>query len=326
MLLKSFAALALLALVAVAKSQPTPTASAESDPAFYERLAKAEAKRAHRPVTLKSAEYVYIYFPWVVYAEAFDKLALTERSTSSPGAASNNGVLDVAWAGMMQAGIRSPANSVASANWTYGAAGIMLLDFLAASAKEDGQRRAFSLGQESLQVPSLHFLAPLPGAFDDKTGLTAANAVDKVLTTMGLGCAPALKFAPDESREFVGEYSPGHHYSRLYACGVRDGETIAKTRPLPQMWIGAYSDAPTTMRFSFSKLSTYPHFNALLNLAPGDRSIARVAYEHVRDRIPSDWTTVFTAPDEQGRWKVFVARGGQVMAFDPPPPPAAVSR
>ena len=52
-----------------------------------------------------------------------------------------------------------------------------------------------------------------------------------------------------------------------------------------------------------------------------DRSAAVRLFEQVRERIPPDAYTVFTGLDATGEWKVFVARGDRVMAFDPPPKP-----
>ena len=58
-----------------------------------------------------------------------------------------------------------------------------------------------------------------------------------------------------------------------------------------------------------------------LNKLPGwnGQDAAQRLYRKIRDQLDPNWYTVFTGPDDAGDWKVFVAKGDKIVAFDPPP-------
>jgi hypothetical protein len=45
---------------------------------------------------------------------------------------------------------------------------------------------------------------------------------------------------------------------------------------------------------------------------------AKRLFDRIKPQLEDDWIAVYTAPDVQGNWKVYVAQGGDEIEFPVP--------
>lgn len=307
-------------------------------PPYEERLKAAEDKNDVKASFAVSKEALMRGGEaWIAYALAFDSVQ-AERAKSNnakaPDASSGKesdpgGAL---WAGTMIASNRPPIGSAASMNWTLAAAGLMFLDIL--GGPSPAEKAMTEARKEALLKPSIHFVKSEPDAFKDDNGYRAIREADSVITAMGLECEPSFLHDPVESSSVRGgswvkrygiwsDEKSRVQYSRIYACGFAPNETVsakalnAEYRLL--MVVHSERSDPLTF-FKMQNLPTMSNMKRVLGVTDeaGEKAMGRLAYERVRDKIPSDWTVVYTAPNEAGKWTVYVTRNGVVEAFDPP--------
>lgn len=308
--------------------------------AYEERLAKAESEMGWQ-LPMGSVRNEYWASPWLVYFETFDHARATQAEpTGVAPAPASNGALDLAWAGAMQASWNVKPGSAAGHNWTYAAGALLLLDLLV--PQSESEKRFFAeiaeRRQQSLLTPSIHFIrrAPgelvqppgylitrAPGAPEPTNGYKTIRESSLVIDSLGLGCEPALLYAPSESKPFVGGPNRWNaRYMRKYVCGFTAGERLSEKKARDEvktLTLIGYTDYEPLLIFSLGNLPAMLHMRTVLGVAPeNDKNMGRLAYERVRDRLPADWTVVFTAPNEAGKWTVYVARNGVIDAFDAP--------
>ncbi len=133
-------------------------------------------------------------------------------------------------------------------------------------------------------------------------------------------CLPACA---QRAAAFIGGASKRPAYFRHYTCGFGADEKVqqqAAAADVRSVILNSYSDTEPMMQFSLYNLPAMSHMKRVLGVTDeaGEKNMGRLAYERVRGKVPADWTVVYTAPSESGKWTVYVARNGIVEAFDAP--------
>lgn len=140
----------------------------------------------------------------------------------------------------------------------------------------------------------------------------------------GLDCGAVIHDAGDVDE--AGIYLEGIRHYRFYYC--TEGDSLAGWKRegrlinlhidthAPQNYLGPLSSktdktAPVYSRL-IAFLDVFPEWNT------EDGAIRY--YNAIRATLPENWYAVFSGPDRKGEWKVFVAQGNRVAAFNPPVP------
>jgi hypothetical protein len=306
---------------------PTPALQELPKVAPYEeRLAKAEARHV-RNLSRNSKAGEFWIAPWLAYFETFDlaRAALAkdgpQTTGAGPSALPNGHALDIAWAGAMQGSWMARPGSAASANWTYAAGALLLLDLLAAdTANQQAYAKIEKQRMPQLLTPSIHFVKKAPGAIERRNGYDTILEGDAMIRGLDLECRPSILNGANEGLYFVGGIGPDRNYYRLYACGLGAEETLNEKTAMDEvrtLVVNAYKDYEPLLRISLTDLPRMSHMKRILG-AVDEREMGRLAYERVKNNVPPDWTVVFSAPNRVGEWRIFVARAGVVDEFLPP--------
>ncbi|PLY15315.1 MAG: hypothetical protein C0631_07580 [Sedimenticola sp.] len=133
--------------------------------------------------------------------------------------------------------------------------------------------------------------------------------MERVFLTIA-DCTPFAKISGWET----GTYAEGHHHERRYVCDPSQEGTPAENT------FGTLLTMFTTQESAFSEMlpqgTLYSRIHYTFSRHTENEAINY--YNKVKDAIPENAYAVFTGPNEQGEWRVFVAQNGKVVAFPLP--------
>ena len=217
--------------------------------------------------------------------------------------------------GAMVAGIS--ANTASNA--LIGAS--IALDILSFIGRDtnDADNRYKTLAE--LKSPSLYLLK------SSETMKTSADFYAEIVSGQQMLAAFALQCEParwhDERPAAVGYRIGGVAYNRTYFCGYGPEESpgfFGFLKEIKRYSVIAPSNAPAIAIARLEALDKMKHMPRLLGL-PEDqmKEAARVLYEKIKDKVPPEWTAVFTATGKDGGWHVYAASNNYVVEFPSPP-------
>ncbi len=321
-----------------AASQPlaavaSPAVQAPALAAYEERLKAAEDRFPRKSLHALLRNDIHAN-PWLAYVGAYERVMEAKAKsgdTATAGApevapARGGPVGGLPTVAAFVASDMAPIGSAARTNWAYAGLGLALLDLLSSSVKQQSTAQWIAEARHtSLMLPGIHFFKQEPKAFDGDNGYRVIRDAHPVITGLGMECNPALFHAPAESTAYIGGASNMPSYFRMYACGFGPNETLGaqdkvRNAEIKALMLMGYKDADPVLRLSLSNLPAMSHMKRVLGVTDEavEKNMGRLAYERVRDKVPADWTVVYMAPSESGKWTVYVARNGVVEAFDAP--------
>ena len=122
----------------------------------------------------------------------------------------------------------------------------------------------------------------------------------------------------------MGDYIPGVAHSRRYSCGLDEANVSfgVASRSSILFVTAKTSDDTWVSRYSMPRLDANAGIKKMLGLAADRKDhVAFELYKKVLPTLDKDWYAVYTAPNESGVWRVYVAHNESAMEFDTPPKP-----
>lgn len=122
--------------------------------------------------------------------------------------------------------------------------------------------------------------------------------------------------------QFRPTYKRGHEHSRAYLCGgdsdtdaspgtaIDNMITMTTLRTSENIWVS---------RYAFPHLDTHSFLYKKLNIPKDKRKfIAAEIFNTIKDKLNKEWYAIYSAPNSNGEWKVYVVKDGVSMEFDAP--------
>ena len=273
----------------------------------------------------------------LMYVELFAKKQAEIQAASEPTQPDSRGGLNVIQQVALVDTAINPLGT--SRNHALIAAGIALdvVNWLVADNPVEKRRQRLRADYANLNYPALWLVHRRSLKFD---GVSSVSSVrdssvresfareQSFLLTLPLACDIAYYRStnPFGTRVVRGDYLPTIAHIRYFICGHDDLDISAWQAATEQVELHVQAAQPdiSMSRFFMVRLDRNTGIQNVLGI--GEDKIQRTAellYQRIKPNLGDEWYAVYTAPNQAGEQKVFVANGEVIEEFPLPPDPDA---
>ncbi len=219
---------------------------------------------------------------------------------------------------------------LSGSNYAMAPLWVSLLDFSGAGARRTFNKAFLARDYNRLYQPGLILVSYHSGS---KTEVGSASLDRDILSVMDSksdfldsslseSCAPAFRkrntllTGRNMASEVEGSHPVGYYYQHYFNCNEVSSDVSVDVVPIHKDSVYRHIDKHASIS---ARLRIEPKTDLeFAKIHDAHKDFAPKMYEQIKHQIPDDWYALFNGYDENGKWRVYVARKGKVIAFDMP--------